>query len=291
MSQIASQENRDDSKCWLAQYRGEFFHSDGSTRLGSSRHFGPLRVQRPFYPEGRDCLHLYLLHPPGGLVGGDKLSIELDLKQGSHVLMTTPSAGKLYRNISGFKQCQCVQLTVDDGACLEYLPQENIVFNGADGELHTQVDLKGSGVFVGWEITCLGRTESNDMFEQGQLRQSLMIRRDGQALFSDRLRLEAPGRLQISRAGFQASSVFGTFVITKDVTSIEDASLEEVLLNWQNSQVEGVQLAITQKPGVFIARALGDKSEKIKEAFEVLWQRLRPELIERSACPPRIWRT
>lgn len=278
-----------DTQRWLAQFRGDFICIDGSTRMGSTNHFGPLRVQRPFYPEGDQCLHLYLLHPPGGLVGGDRLSIALNVQQNAHLLMTTPSAGKLYRNISGLSQGQIVDLAIAPNAVLEYLPQENIVFDGAEGELHTQVDIEGNGLFIGWDITCLGRFESNDPFEQGQLRQSLTIRRDGRPLFIDRLALSAPSDLQNSHAGFQGRSVFGSLVVTADVMG--DGALSETLVEWQQSLVADICVAMTQKPGVFIARALGDKAEQVREAFEALWQQLRPHLVQRSACPPRIWRT
>ena len=284
-----SAELSSDSKRWLARFSGEFLALDNGTRMGASSHMGPLRVQRPFYPEGKECLHLYLLHPPGGLVGGDRLSIDLSVRRNAHLLMTTPSAGKLYRNISGLSQGQYVQLNIAAGGCLEYLPQENIVFDGAEGELHAQVDIEGDGLFVGWEITCLGRYESDDPFEQGRLRQSLLIYRDGQPLFMDRLLLEAPCQLQTSRAGFQGCSVFGSMVITRELMS--DESFQESLIEWQQSLPVEISLAITQKPDVWIARALGDKAEKVRDAFEVLWEKLRPQLLNRPACPPRIWRT
>ena len=281
-----------DTRRWLANFSGKFFSLNGCTRLGKTQHFGPLRVQRPFFPEGNDCLHFYLLHPPGGLVGGDSLSIKLDLDAGAHVMMTTPSAGKMYRNISNLSQGQFVQLSVADGAALEYLPQENIIFDGAEGELHTRVDLAGSGVFAGWEITCLGRYESNDPFEAGSLKQSLEVYRDGKPLFLDRLILRAPSALQQGLAGFQDHCVFGTFVISADL--MNDETFAESLIEWQealNGSNGDVTVAMTQKPNVWIARAIGDKAEKVRDAYEALWVKIRPHLLTREACPPRIWRT
>tara|TARA_B100000446_G_C10552710_1_gene341316 strand:- start:15524 stop:16603 length:1080 start_codon:yes stop_codon:yes gene_type:complete len=306
------------AKRWLAKFGGEFVAVDGHTRMGRTEHFGPLRVQRPFYPEGLGCLHLYLLHPPGGLVGGDRLLIELVAKSQSHVLMTTPSAGKVYRNISDLSQGQQVTLTVASGAHLEYLPQENIIFDGADAELTTEVDISGDGVFVGWEITCLGRFESREMFRQGRLMQSLIIRREGRPLFSDRLCLTADEGedlsalpagvqtmprvdLQKSHAGFQGFSVFGTFVISADVMSdTQEDNLTKQLLALQETvnnrspknTADGMtQLALTQKPGVFIARILGNKAETVRQTFEEVWRLTRAQVVGRKACPPRIWRT
>lgn len=280
-----------DAKRWRAKFAGEFINVDGHTRLGPTEHFGPLRVQRPFYPEGLHCLHLYLLHPPGGLVGGDKLSIHLHAQTQAHVLMTTPSAGKIYRNISGIKQGQYVDIQVEDQAIVEYLPQENIIFDDADAELITTVNIQGTGIFIGWEITCLGRIESDELFQKGGLCQSLTMTQNGAPLFIDRLSLTAPSDLQTGRAGFQDKCVYGTFVINRNVMTSE---IEEQLFQWQAQQNEIrslTQVAITQKPDVFIARLLGDKAEQAREVFESLWTLVRPHVIQKSASAPRIWRT
>lgn len=280
-----------DVKRWRAKFSGEFHNVDGHTRMGRTEHFGPLRVQRPFYPEGLDCLHLYLLHPPGGLVGGDKLAITIHAQTRAHVLVTTPSAGKIYRNISGIKQGQHVDIKVADKAIVEYLPQENILFDQADGELITQVNIEGGGLYIGWEITCLGRLESNEKFESGGLYQSLCITKDSQPLFNDRLLLTAPSEIQAGVAGFQNKSVFGTFVISADVMTRD---IESRLQEWQakiNETIAPACVAITQKPDVFIARFLGDKAEQARETFESLWAIVRPHIINKHACAPRIWRT
>jgi urease accessory protein len=292
MNSLALQPKKEfDAKRWKAKFSGEFVCVNNHTRMGPTQHFGPLRVQRPFYPEGLDCLHLYLLHPPGGLVGGDKLSIELNAGNGAHILMTTPSAGKIYRNISGIKQGQHVDIKVADNAIVEYLPQENIIFNNADAELITQVNIEGSGVYIGWEITCLGRIESDDLFTQGGLQQSLTVYQGGKPLFIDRLSLVAPSKLQTGKAGFQNKIVFGTFIINSDIINPQCA---EQLAEWQqttNTLIAPSTVAITQKPGVFIARILGDKAERARDTFESLWTLLRPKVINKQACAPRIWRT
>jgi urease accessory protein len=182
---------------------------------------------------------------------------------------------------------------------MEYLPQENIVFDGADGELTTRVEIQGSGLFIGWELTCLGRFESDELFEAGQLQQSLQITHDGRPLFNDRLCLTAPSVLQGSRAGFQNKNVFGTFVINADIlkhdAESDTSGLSQRLIDHQaqfNSEHAGVScLALTQKKGVFVARILGNKAELLRNHFEALWAMIRPEVLGRKPCAPRIWRT
>lgn len=276
---------------WLAHYHGDFVAVDGVTQMGKTQSYGPLRVQRPFFPEGGQCLHLYLLHPPGGMVGGDQLSIELNAKCNSHLLMTTPSAGKFYRNISQLKQKQLVKMTVAENAVLEYFPQENIIFDGANAMLTTDIELTANGQFIGWEISCLGRNEGDHFFNKGSLQQALSISRDGIPVFIDRFNLEAPSRLQQSQAGLADATVMGSFIVTNEVVSKLGS---ETLAQWQatiQQTLRGGELAITQKPGVFIARAKGCKVEAIRHAFEALWVLIRPAIINRIACPPRIWRT
>ncbi len=274
---------------WLAYFSGHFKFAHGRTQMGKTRSYGPLRVQRPFYPEGPQFMHLYLLHPPGGLVAGDKLSIDIHADTNAHLLMTTPSAGKLYRNITDLWQGQYVRITVKEGASVEWLPMENIVFSGAKGHLTTEVEIFGDGLFVGWEITCLGRPhcdeDANEMFTTGELLQTLTIRQDGQWLFKDHIHIVAGSEMQTGLAGLQGKSILATCVINRDI----DFDYTE----WQEtiaSQLKGT-LAITQKPGVLIARYLGDHAEDARTAFELMWHAIRPHILNRKGCEPRIWRT
>jgi len=271
---------------WLAQFSADLVSVDEHTRLGHTMHYGPLRVQRPFYPEGKDLIHLYLLHPPGGLVGGDELNIKLHLGPNSHGLLTTPSAGKIYRNITTLNQGQNVNLTVCDGASLEWLPMENIIFNGAKAELNTSIDIHGSGIYMGWEITCLGRTECNEMFSDGAIKQTLVLNKDGKVLFKDRLNLIAGSELQTNKAGFQGFSVLGSFIVSSEPDFDYGLWQQEM-----NEKITPCFIAITQRKGVLIARVLTHKSEMARMVFEALWAKIRPLVIKREACAPRIWNT
>lgn len=279
---------------WRALFSGEFYarpHADGQqTRMGKTVHFGPLRVQRPFYPEGSELLHLYLLHPPGGLVGGDQLSIQAHAMEGAKVLMTTPSAGKLYRNESDMQQGQEVTITIDADCAVEYLPQENIIFNGAKGTLNTRVNIQGNGLFIGWEITCLGRPEAQAFFNEGRLKQSLLVYQDGQPLFLDRLILNADDGVMQSHVGLQRKQAFATCIINRELATSDFDQL--VALQEQlNRHTHTEYLAVTQKPGVLIIRVLGDRAEPIRAMLEKVWALLRPVVYERESCIPRIWNT
>ncbi|WP_062264016.1 urease accessory protein UreD [Endozoicomonas arenosclerae] len=273
-------------KGWRAGIAVELSYHDGHTRMGRTRHYGPLRIQRPFWPEGKDLAHLYILHPPGGLVAGDELLQSFEAQEGAAGLVTTPAAGKVYFNGNGQLQKQLTSLVVQDQACLEWLPQETIIFNGAEAELNTSVELTGSGRYAGWDIVCLGRKASGEAFEQGKVIQNLQITLNDQAIYRERLELAADSSLAQSLLGLNGKHVFGSLLMTLE----QDPGCEHLheileIHGWSNCA------AITWRNGVFIARYLGSSPEQARKVFTELWRELRPKLNGRAGCTPRIWNT
>jgi urease accessory protein len=282
---------------WLANYQAELVYLDDKTRLGKTSHFGPLRVQRAFYPEGNICAHLYLLHPPGGLVAGDYLTIGLHLKSHAQALMTTPSAGKIYNNITERKQFQKVSLKIDNDAVREWMPQETLVFDGAEGDLITEVELNDNAQFMGWDIVCLGRPSSEDWFERGRIRQVISIQRNGVPLFIERNTISAKGDIMQDKAGLAKQAVFGSFILTNDADQIPELDEEQrealeklAALTSESGQAKGL-VAVTHKPGLVIVRYLGPCADNAKKVFIKYWQWMRPFVNGRDACAPRIWNT
>lgn len=125
---------------WQAHLQLRFARQGPRSVAIHKQHHGPLRVQRLLYPEGPACCHVLLLHPPGGIAGGDRLAIEVELQADAHVLLTTPGSGKWYRSVYG-RAYQSIRLQVAAGACLEWLPQESLLFDGA----HVEQDLQQIG--------------------------------------------------------------------------------------------------------------------------------------------------
>ena len=151
---------------WQAALDLGFAREDGATRLARRAHRGPLVVQRPFLPEGPGVCHVYLLHPPGGLVGGDELTIDVEVDAGAHALVTTPAAGKVYRT-TGAAARQTQRLRVADGATLEWLPQEAILYDGARATLETRVELGAARRFIGIDAVCFGLPAGRAPFARG----------------------------------------------------------------------------------------------------------------------------
>lgn len=265
---------------WKAELSLEYERRGARTVLAKRRHEGPLAVQKPLYPEGDAVCHTIVVHPPAGIAGGDELDLAVRAARGAHALLTTPGAARWYRS-SGPWARQRVAFDVADGAALEWLPQETIVFDGAHAELSMQVELAGSARFIGWEVLCLGRTGSGERFRRGVFRIATEIRHEGRLLWFERGRLEGGGKVLESLAGLGGRTVCATLLAAGiDVGAEAVAACRKV-----------ESAVVTRLPGVLVARHLGDSSEEAKRGFAQLWSALRPGLLGRAATEPRIWRT
>ena len=273
---------------WSAQLDLEFQFRGERTVLARNRHQGPLRVQRPFYPESLGQCHVYLLHPPGGVVAGDSLHINATVESAAHALITTPSAGRVYRtNEQRLSQSQQVELEVKAGAFCEWLPQENIVFDNAQAINRTRVDLHPEGCFIGWEVTCLGRPASDAAFESGSLEQSLELYQEGVPLLLERNQFLGGSDFLQARWGLHGAAAIATLVC-----SVENGKLlQQVKALCQNHQQPTVMMEATQLPGLMVVRALAPQAEPIKNAFIEIWKALRRSMLQSEAVAPRIWYT
>jgi urease accessory protein len=272
-----------EDRSWPAHLALEFERRATRSVLATRRHDGPLLVQKPLYPEGDGVCHAIIVHPPGGIAAGDDLRLSARLKTHAHALLTTPGAGKWYRSI-GLWARQSVDFDLDSGACLEWLPQENIIFNGVIAELRTTVRLLGDANFIGWEFYCLGRTGSGERIATGSFRWRTLIERDGRPLWFENARLEDAGVLQ-SAVVLAGQTVVGTLMATSNKI---DSALLNACRRLQPVSGDG---AVTLLPGLLVGRYLGASSEAAKNYFIKLWYVLRPAVSGREAVEPRIWRT
>jgi urease accessory protein len=277
----------------------------GRTRLVERHHKGPLIVQRPFYPEGDPC-HVYLVHPPGGVVGGDELRIDVQVDVGAHALITTPAATKFYRCDRRYSS-QTQELRAA-GATLEWLPQENIFYRGADVHTATRVQVDADSRFIGWEINCLGLPARGEHFDAGALRldfelwksigsaeqvQSSRVpvcleTRNGPVagpdpIFLDRLRLSGDSPARGALWGLAGQEAVGTLLATP-ATRAQVDSIRELIADQRFAAVSLVD-------AVLVLRALAPQAEAVRKLFIAAWQRLRPTIIGRAAVLPRIWHT
>ena len=268
---------------WKAELRLEFERREGRTVLAKRRHEGPLVVQKPLYPEGDAVCHVIVVHPPAGIAGGDELEFSARAGEGAHALLTTPGAGKWYRSGGAWAR-QRLDLNIADGACLEWLPQETITFDGALADMRTEVRLAAGARFIGWEILCLGRSGSGERFARGACRLQTSLRQDGKALWFERGRIEGGSHLLESQVGLAGAPVCATLLAVAP-------DLDALLPRCREARPESGAGAVTLLPGVLVARYLGPSSESAKRYFTQLWRLLRPVVGGIEAREPRIWST
>lgn len=269
---------------WRANLDLSFDRRENRTLLAAKSHRGPLQVQKALYPDGPGICHVTVLHPPGGVAGGDALAIAARLGSGSRVCLTTCGATKWYR-CPGAEAEQQLHFSVEAGAALEWLPRENILFDGSMARMQTDVELAPSAQFLGWEILCFGRRASGEGWHTGGLRLHTGIRQAGHPLWRERANILAGSGFDSSPVGLGGYSVSGTFVAAgSDVGAELVAACRSTAPSGGDSWV-----GVTMLPRVLLARYLGHSSQNAFSWFTSLWTVLRPALLGQAAVAPRLW--
>lgn len=266
---------------WHAELELGYGRDGETTRPTLRRHKGPLRVQKHLYGEGPEVCQHIIVHPPGGIAGGDRLDIATTVGANAWAQLTSPGAAKWYR--AQGPAYQRLELKVGAGATLEWLPQETIVYCGAQAELSTRIELEGDARLCYWDMVALGRPASGERFNTGHFQAHLDIRRNGQLLWHERQRIRGDDGLIDSPIGLAGQPVFATLLISGEI----DADLLE-RCRMIPSLVRG---DLSQLPGLLVARCLASEALHARAWLIDLWRLLRPVLLGRAAVPPRIWST
>src|SRR5471032_3184146 len=266
---------------WHAELELGYGRFGDSTRPTLRRHQGPLRVQNHLYAEGPQVCQHIIVHPPGGIAGGDRLAISARVETDAWTQLTSPGAAKWYR--ANGPAYQTLDLKVAAGATLEWLPQETIIFSAAQAELSTSIELQGDARLFYWDVVALGRPASGERFDLGHFQAHLDIRRDGQLLWHERQRIVGNDGLLESPIGLDGQPVFATLLVTGEIDS--------ELLEQCRALPNAVRGDLTQLPGLLVARCLASEALLARGWLIDLWRLLRPALLGRQAVPPRIWST
>jgi urease accessory protein len=267
---------------WQARLALGFADDAGTTRLVENSHFGPLRVQKALYPEGGAVCHAIIVHPPGGVVGGDQLGIKASVGAGAHACLTTPGAAKWYK-ANGKLSRQDVVLDVGAGASLEWLPQESIFFDNAQVALRQDITLAADANYLGCEILCMGRRASGESFNGGRITQHSRIRRNGKLIWWEQGALVG--------GQFASPLILGGHTVCATLIAVGKPPAASLMADIRAEFDAGVSFGITHTKGVLVARHLGDDSELARRIMLTVWRHLRPHLFGRAAVTPRIWQT
>lgn len=266
------------------------YHHDHGRSLARFRHEGPLRILQSLYPEGDAICHNVLVHPPGGLVGGDTLDIAVDAAAGSHGLITTPGASRFYRS-DGELALQRTRLHVEAGARLEWLPLEALCYSGCLAENRLQMQVAPGGELIGWDITALGLPLAGQPFVAGRYQQHIELPgvwlERGRIDAHDKRLLESP----LGLAGRQClASLF--HVVGAPMPRARREGLLEIARDALDGHALGESAGATAPNAqVVVLRVLAPLVEPAMHLLRAVWAGWRRELWSLSATPPRIWST
>jgi urease accessory protein len=254
------------------------------------RHDGPLRVLQPLYPEGDDICHNVLVHPPGGVVGGDVLEIDIGVQAGAHALVTTPGATRFYRSL-GELGLQTLATRVADGARFEWLPLETILYPDTLAENRMRFELAPGAEMMGWDVLALGLPASGEPFDRGRYTQSIEL----PGVWLERGHVDGRDtRLLDSPLGWAGHRVLATMWFAAG--SALPAPRREALLEAARdaipaSPVPDTAGATSPHAEVVVLRALAPRVEPAMALLTEVWKRWRKLAWSLPAALPRVWRT
>lgn len=259
----------------------------GTTRLRFS-HDGPLRVLKSLYPEGNGICHNVLVHPPGGLVAGDTLDIDVRVQPGAHGLISTPGATRFYAS-RGEAATQRVHLQLEPGARLEWLPLETIAHPGCQARNHLTLDIAPGAELLAWEVSALGLPATGQPFDHGHLHQRMSwpghwleeSRVDGQ----DTRLLQSP----LGLGGHRCTATLLLACGTPMGNARRDQLLEAARAVLGQHALAGTSAATCPNPHVLVVRVLAPLVEPAMQLLQTLWGPLRKSAWGLSGPPPRIW--
>ncbi|WP_430682968.1 urease accessory protein UreD [Leptolyngbya sp. AN02str] len=291
---VGLMERAGEGQGWLGKLGLEFAWQDGKTLMQRCAVQAPLKVQRPFYPEGDTVCHVVSLHTAGGIVGGDRFRVEVQLHPEAQVLMTTAAAGKVYRS-TGIEAGQELRIQVGEGACLEWLPQETIVFDGAMMRQQTRIDLAEGALWLGWEVLRLGRTARGERFDHGMWRSRTEVWQHGRPLWIDPQWIEGGSATIDSLHGLANCPVVGSFAVLGQSVTPELVTKAREL--WQTMPSNATDALIEHRAEVGVTRLMsgmlcryrGHSTLEAKRWLALVWDLVRQEMLGRSPYRPRVW--
>jgi urease accessory protein len=274
---------------WHASLQLQYARSDTRT-VAHFQHEGPLRILQSLYPEGDAICHNVLVHPPGGLVGGDTLDIQVKVRQQAHALVTTPGATRFYRS-AGEAATQTLHARLEDGARLEWLPLEALAYDQCRAENTAVFELDQSAELMGWDITALGLPASGLPFGQGSFSQHIEIpgvwREQGRIDASDLRLLNGPLGLAGQRCMATLFFVSGRAI----ERGRRERALDEARALMNVHVLRDSAGATSPHPQVLVVRALAPLVEPALDLLKTVRAAWRACLWDLPAVNPRVWST
>ncbi len=266
----------------------------GERTIALDRHHGPLRVLRRLYPEGDEVCHQVLVHPPGGIVGGDVLALDATLASGSQALITTPGttpgATRFYRSACPLA-VQQVQAELAEGARLEWLPLAAMACRRCQVESRLRFTLAPGAQMIGWDVLALGLPAAGAPFDAGSYLTQLAL----PGVWLERGRIDGSDRLLLdSPLGLAGHSVLATLWLADGQAlgrERGEALIDSARALIEASALPGTAGVTAPDESLLVLRALGHRVEPVMALLQAVWARWRRLHWGLEACAPRVWRT
>lgn len=272
---------------WHAKLAIDYRLELGRT-VARHEHSGPLRLLQSLYPEGDTVCHNVLVHPPGGLVGGDTLELQVEVGSGSHALITTPGATRFYRS-DGEPALQTTCLALAPDARLEWLPLEALCYSGCLAENRLTMDLQPSAEMLGWDVTALGLPNAEQPFVKGRFTQHIEV----PGVWLERGHLDAlDHRLLNSPLGLAGNACIASlFFVAGNVLqrSRKEQALEATRVLLAASPLATTSGVTCPNPQVMVVRVLAPVVEPAMTLLREIRACWRHEFWQKEATNPRIW--
>jgi len=261
---------------WHAQLQIDYC-AEASRTVARYQHTGPLRILKSLYPEGDTICHNVLVHPPGGLVGGDTLDIHVHAASGTHGLITTPGATRFYKSL-GEPALQRTQVKVQANGRLEWLPLEAIAYNACLAENQCIFQLDEGAEMMGWDVTALGLPHADMPFERGSFTQHIEL----PGIWLERGKIEASDqRLLNSPIGLAGQRCMGSLffasgsALQRDRVALALAAARMVL---DTHALKGTAGATSPNDHVVVVRVLAPMVEPAMDVLRQVWSAWRQDL-------------
>ena len=264
-----------------------FVRAAGGVRVAigrTARGSAPLTVAesggyRVRFPRAAGACEGVLINTGGGMAGGDRMSIAVGIAEGARAVLTTQAAEKLYRS-DGPDTEIAVDIALEPGSRLDWLPQEQILFDGARLRRRLYVELAASAALTLVESVVFGRVAMGEVAESGSFRDRWRIRRDGRLVFAEDVRLEGRLRETLARTAVGAGgrALATVLHLARDAEARRDAARAAL----EDARCE---CAVGAWNGMLVARFLSPDPQALRADLARFLE------LFRGTPMPRSWQT
>jgi urease accessory protein len=249
---------------------------------------GPLRTFRSLYPEGLGICHNVIVHPPGGLVAGDVLEIDVQVQSGAHALVSTPGATRFYRS-EGAVATQHIRIQLEAGARLEWMPLESIAYPDCKAQNWVDINLAPGAELLAWDVMALGLPHADQAFKRGSMHQRMRLN----DIWLEQAHIDASDALLMDSAtGLAGQRCMGTLVLGSGsgISRNNKETWLEAVRRVLPETLQPVAAAATcPNDHVLVVRVLGPVVEPVMQVLQQAWAQLRQSAWGLAAPEPRIW--